>query len=65
MQKVTSFLLSSYPVLVVSKRARPQVAGTYRGDDNVVHEGFKCECEFKTSVKIFKTDTQIDKYLIF
>ena len=35
MKEVTNFLLSSYPVLVVSDRARHQVAGTYRGDDNV------------------------------
>ena len=35
LKEVTSFLLSSNPVLVVSDRARPQVAGTYRSDDNV------------------------------
>ena len=54
MQKVTSFLLSSYPVLVVSKRARPQVAGTYRGDDNVVHVGLSVNLSLKIQLKYLK-----------
>ena len=47
-------------MLVVSGWDRPQVAGTYRCDDNSC--GYKCECEFKDSVKILNTDTQIDKF---